>query len=256
MSPNVSLTKTPWTQLTQCAVQWNTPRIYPLFYQLPLWFERPWPIWSAGWVDVSWETKGNKWKAEVDDSLIRYLKPPLFTKHHRILFPKWELHLAIVFLCWDCFIHITTIHLNLQESLQQCHKIEFSLSHPFYFLIQTLLVNSVLSPPLSSINLQIFLMCGEGSREGRCRERQRERERETSLVESKQVIILIIISVTQCYKQAGPSLKFPPQACVSNPSVLSHNRLNAWPCQHACRLNNTGMSAPLKVYQLVSAGGT
>ena len=64
-----------------------------------------------------------KWKAEVDDSLIRYLKPPLFTEHHRFLIPKLELHLAIVFIRWDRFIHIKTIHSNHQQSLPRRHKI-------------------------------------------------------------------------------------------------------------------------------------
>lgn len=65
------------------------------------------------------EDKGKWMESWMDDSLIRHLKLPLFTEHHRFLILKLDLHYAIVFLCSGCFIHIT-IHSNPQKSLQQC----------------------------------------------------------------------------------------------------------------------------------------
>lgn len=74
------------------------------------------PIWSAVCVDASRKTKGNEWKAEVDDSLIRRLEAPLFTEHHRFLIPKLELHLA------SCFLALRRLHSRNNNSLKSLGK--------------------------------------------------------------------------------------------------------------------------------------
>lgn len=109
---------------------------------------------------------------------------------HRFLMAKLELHLAIVSSCRGCFNYIT-IHSNHHNSLQQCHNtLIFTFTPPF---IPPPALNPFLSLPLFIHKSSSSHVAGRGGREGR-----RGGGRETSLVESNQVLILIIISTTQC----------------------------------------------------------
>lgn len=137
-------------------------------------------------VDASWKTKGNEWKAEVDDSLIRRLKPFLFSEHRRFLIPKLELHLAIVSSRRGRFIHIIAVHSNRQESFTAAPRNLIFASAPSLFFLQILFFLLC----CSSVNLHPHVW-----------RRERERERDITGGISKQVIIRIIISITQRYIQ-------------------------------------------------------
>lgn len=138
-------------------------------------------------VDASWKTKGNEWKAEVDDSLIRRLKPFLFSEHRRFLIPKLELHLAIVS--------------SASRPLYSHNSSSFKSSGKFYssatksnlrFRALFILPPNPFLPPL------LFIRKSSSSRVAA---RERERERDITGGISKQVIIRIIISITRRYIQ-------------------------------------------------------